>query len=60
VAEVRRLAAEQQADADELVAASRREGWLGDVAAQLTEQKTRAWLRGQASVTETAPARGAG
>jgi FKBP-type peptidyl-prolyl cis-trans isomerase (trigger factor) len=56
IAEVRRLAAEQQADPDELVAAARREGWLGDVAGQLTEQKTRAWLRGQAAVTETAPA----
>ena len=54
--EVRRLAAEQRADPEELVATSRREGWLGDVAAQLTEQKTRAWLRGQASVTETVPA----
>ena len=60
ISEVRRLAAEQQADPDELVAASRREGWLGDVAAQITEQKTRAWLRGQASVTETAPAKSAG
>lgn len=55
-AEVRRLAAEQNANAEELVATARREGWLGDVAAQLTEQKTRAWLRGQAHVTETAPA----
>ena len=59
-AEVRRLAAEQQAQPDELVAASRREGWLADVAAQITEQKTRAWLRGQAHVTETAPASSAG
>jgi FKBP-type peptidyl-prolyl cis-trans isomerase (trigger factor) len=59
-AEVRRLAVEQRVDADELVSSSRREGWLADVAAQLTEQKTRAWLRGQAAVTETAPAPRAG
>jgi len=59
-AEVRRLAAEQNTDPEALVADSRREGWLADVAAQLTETKTRAWLRGQATVTETAPATGAG
>ena len=59
-AEVRRLAAEQGAAPDELLAASRREGWLADVAAQITEQKTRAWLRGQARITETAPAGSAG
>ncbi|HZM00106.1 MAG TPA: hypothetical protein VFD43_07640, partial [Planctomycetota bacterium] len=59
-AEVRRLAAEQGGDAEALVADSRREGWLSDVAAQLAEQKTRAWLRGQASVTETDQAPRAG
>jgi hypothetical protein len=30
------------------------------VAGQLTEQKTRAWLRGQAQVTEASPAPAAG
>ncbi|MHC5209525.1 MAG: trigger factor [Planctomycetota bacterium] len=54
-AEVRQLAAAQGMDAKELVATSRREGWLADVAAQVTEQKTRAWLRGKAAVTETEP-----
>jgi trigger factor len=54
-AEVRQLAAAQGLDAKELIATSRKEGWLADVAAQVTEQKTRAFLRTKARVTETEP-----
>ncbi|MGQ0552547.1 MAG: trigger factor [Planctomycetota bacterium] len=53
--QVRRAAENEGGNADELIAASRREGWLADVAAQLTEQKTRAWLRERAVVTESTP-----
>ncbi len=54
-AEVRQLAVGQQLAPDELLQAARREGWLADVAAQVTEKKTRAWLRERAAITETAP-----
>jgi trigger factor len=54
-AEVRQLAAAQGLAAKELLETSRSEGWLADVAAQITEQKTRAWLRTKAIVTETEP-----
>ena len=53
-AQVRLLAREQQQDPDALVLQSRREGWLNDVAASLTETKVRDWLRAKAEVTETA------
>jgi trigger factor len=53
-AQVRLLAREQQQDPDALVLQSRREGWLNDVAASLTETKVRDWLRAKAAVTETA------
>jgi trigger factor len=53
-AQVRALAREQQQDPDTLVLQSRREGWLNDVAASITETKVRDWLRSKAAVTETA------
>lgn len=52
--QVRILAREQNQDPDTLVLQSRREGWLSDVAASLTETKVRDWLRTKAVVTETA------
>jgi trigger factor len=53
--QVRALALEQQADPEALVAASRKEGWLGDVQEQLTRQAARGWLRERADVTEKEP-----
>ena len=41
-------------DPDATVLQSRREGWLNDVAASLTETKVREWLRQKAVVTESA------
>jgi trigger factor len=53
--QVRVLAQEQKQDPETLVQQARREGWLSDVAASLTETRVREWLRGKAEVTETAP-----
>jgi trigger factor len=53
--QVRLLAREQNQDPDTVVLQSRREGWLNDVAASLTETKVRDWLRQRATVTETTP-----
>ncbi len=54
--QVRVLAREQQQDPEALVQQARREGWLSDVAASLTETRVREWLRTKAVVTETAAA----
>ena len=54
------LARSQNQDPRELIENSRQEGWIQDIAAQVTEQKTREWLRGHAVVTETAPPAEAG
>ncbi len=53
--QVGQLARSENQDPAELLASARQEGWLNDVAAQITEQKTREWLRARAVVTE-APA----
>ncbi len=49
------LARTQQQDPAALLAEARKEGWLNDVAAQVTEAKTREWLRAKAKVTEVPP-----
>lgn len=54
--QVRSLARSQQQDPEQVVQAARREGWLQDVMATVTESKTRAWLRQRARVEEAAPA----
>jgi trigger factor len=59
-AQVRLLAESQQQDPDQTLEQARREGWLQDVAASVTETKTREWLRARAVVTETEPAPPAG
>jgi trigger factor len=53
--QVRSLAMAEGADPEALMAAARSEGWLSDVLANLTEQKTREWLRARCEVTEAAP-----
>ena len=58
--EVRQLARSQGQDPEQTVQQARSEGWLQDVAASVTEAKTREWLRGRAAVTETAAAPAAG
>lgn len=55
-AQVRSLAQSQGEDADKLLESALREGWLGEIAGQITEQKAREWLRSRAVVTEAAPA----
>lgn len=52
--QVRVLARGQGQDPEATVQAARREGWLQDVMATVTETKTRAWLRERARVEETA------
>ncbi len=54
--QVRGLARAQQQDPEQTVQAARREGWLQDVMATVTEGKTRAWLRQRAQVGEAPPA----
>jgi FKBP-type peptidyl-prolyl cis-trans isomerase (trigger factor) len=54
--QVRNLARSQGQDPEQVVQAARREGWLQDVMATVTEAKTRAWLRQRARVEEAAPA----
>jgi len=54
-AQVYELAQSQQQDPVALLAEARKEGWLNDVAAQVTEAKTREWLRAKAKVTEVQP-----
>jgi trigger factor len=49
------LARSQNQEPKELLANARQEGWIQDIAAQITEQKTREWLRARSVVTETAP-----
>jgi len=53
--QVRLLAESQKQDPAAMLEQARREGWLQDVAASITETKTREWLRSRAVVTETAP-----
>jgi trigger factor len=53
--QVRAMAHQQQQDPDQLLAEAQKEGWLGDVHEQLTQQNVRGWLRQRANVTETAP-----
>lgn len=54
IEQVRQLARSQDQDPEAVVQQARNEGWLQDVAATVTESKTREWLRGHAAVTETA------
>jgi trigger factor len=54
-AQIREIADGQKQDPAALVAEAHQQGWLNDVAAQITEQKTRDWLRTRAVVTEQAP-----
>jgi len=58
--QVRSLARGQGQDPEATLQAARREGWLQDVLASVTETKTREWLRQRAQVTEAAPAPPAG
>ncbi len=55
-AQIEELARGQNQEPDALLAEAREQGWLNDLAAQVTEQKTRDWLRGRATITETRPA----
>jgi trigger factor len=55
-AQIAELARSQGQDPAALMAEARQEGWLNDVAAQVTEAKTRQWLRGKAEVKEVQPA----
>jgi trigger factor len=54
-AQIRELAEAQKQDPAALLAEAHQQGWLNDVAAQVTEQKTREWLRARADVTEQQP-----
>ena len=51
--QVRALARSQNQDPETIVQQARTEGWLQDVAATVTESKTREWLRGKAVVNES-------
>lgn len=59
-AQVATMAARENADPEALLAAARKEGWLGDVQEQLTRSRARQWLRNRAEVTETEPTATAG
>src|SRR5262245_34481117 len=52
--QVRLLARSQNQDPDTVLGQARAEGWLQDVAATVTESKTREWPRARAAVTEAA------
>ncbi|HTE07055.1 MAG TPA: trigger factor, partial [Planctomycetota bacterium] len=54
-AQMMELARSQNQDPAKLLEDARKEGWFNDVAAQVTEAKTREWLRAKAKVTEVAP-----
>ena len=51
---IRALAGMQGQDPDQTLAAAYQEGWIQDVMAQLTEEKTRNWLREHATIHEQA------
>jgi len=53
--QIRALAQSHGEDADKLMENALREGWIGDLAGQITEHKARQWLRSRATVTEVAP-----
>ncbi len=53
--QIRALATGQGEDPEKVVANARSEGWLSDMVANLTEQKTREFLRARAQVTEKEP-----
>ena len=53
--QIRALAASQGEDPEQVVANARSEGWMSDMVANLTEQKTREFLRTHAQVTEKEP-----
>lgn len=55
-ARIKALAGMQGQDPEQTLAAAYQEGWIQDVLAQLTEEKTRAWLREHATITEQAVA----
>ena len=55
VEQVRSVAAAQNADPDQSVAAALKEGWIADVQEQLAHEKAREWLRERAVITETEP-----
>lgn len=49
--QIRALASARGHDPQEFLSHARKEGWIGDMMAQITEQKTRDWLREQAQIT---------
>ncbi|GJM22538.1 MAG: trigger factor [Planctomycetota bacterium] len=55
VTQVRSVAAAQNADPEQSVAAALKEGWIADVQEQLAHEKAREWLRERTVVTETEP-----
>ena len=55
IEQVKSLAQQQGADPDEALQAAVQEGWLGDVAEQLTTEKVRAFLRDRVDVNEREP-----
>lgn len=56
IEQIRAVSSREGSDPDQTIASAIREGWLGEVQEQLSQEKVRAWLRGRVDVTETAPA----